>query len=47
MYVQYLTWIAGFPRGDFGYSVEWKVPVADLIASRLGFTLLFSASRWS
>jgi peptide/nickel transport system permease protein len=42
MYVQYLTWIAGFPRGDFGYSVEWKKPVSDLIASRLGFTLVLS-----
>ncbi len=43
MYVQYLTWIAGFPRGDFGYSVAWKRPVAELIASRLGFTLVLSA----
>jgi peptide/nickel transport system permease protein len=42
MYVQYLSWIAGFPRGDFGYSVEWKAPVSELITSRLGFTLLFS-----
>ena len=36
MFVQYLSWIAGFPRGDFGYSIEWKTPVADLIGSRLG-----------
>jgi peptide/nickel transport system permease protein len=42
MYVQYFTWIAGFPRGDFGYSVEWKASVSDLIASRLGFTLVLS-----
>ena len=42
MYVQYLTWIGGFPRGDFGYSVEWKKPVGELIASRLGFTLVLS-----
>ena len=28
MYVQYLSWIAGFPRGDFGYSIEWKTPVS-------------------
>src|SRR5918996_1134031 len=42
MYVQYLAWIGGFPRGDFGYSVEWKAPVSDLITSRLGFTLFFS-----
>jgi len=42
MYVQYLSWIAGFPRGDFGYSIEWKTPVADLIGSRLSFTLMYS-----
>jgi len=42
MYVQYLSWIAGFARGDFGYSIEWKTPVADLIGSRLGFTLMYS-----
>ena len=42
MYVQYLTWIGGFPRGDFGYSVEWKKPVGELIASRLGFTFVLS-----
>jgi peptide/nickel transport system permease protein len=42
MYVQYLTWIAGFPRGDFGYSIAWKRPVSELIASRLGFTLVLS-----
>lgn len=42
MYVQYLSWVGGFPRGDFGYSVEWKKPVAELIGSRLGFTLVLS-----
>jgi peptide/nickel transport system permease protein len=42
VHVQYLTWVAGFPRGDFGYSVEWKKPVGELIASRLGFTLTLS-----
>ncbi|HYY88529.1 MAG TPA: ABC transporter permease [Chloroflexota bacterium] len=42
MPIQYLTWVAGFPRGDFGYSVEWKRPVGELIGSRLGFTLLLS-----
>jgi len=38
--VQYLRWIAGFPRGDFGYSMEWNAPVWDLIAGRLAFTIL-------
>ena len=42
MYVQYLSWIAGFPRGDFGYSIEWKTPVSELIGSRLAFTLMYS-----
>jgi peptide/nickel transport system permease protein len=39
-YMQYLRWIAGFPRGDFGYSLEWNAPVWDLIAGRLAFTIL-------
>jgi len=40
IYVQYLKWIAGFPRGDFGYSFEWSSPVWPLISSTLGYTLL-------
>ena len=42
MYVQYVTWMSGFPRGDFGYSFEWKRQWPSLIGSRLGFTLLLS-----
>src|SRR5688572_17811775 len=42
VHVQYLTWVSGFVRGDFGYSVEWKKPVRDLIGSVLGFTLILS-----
>jgi len=41
-YVRYVKWIAGFPRGDFGYSFEWKRPVRELIAARLGLTVLLS-----
>lgn len=40
--VRYFTWVSGFPRGDFGYSLEWKRPVADLIFDRLMLTLLLS-----
>ncbi len=40
--IRYLTWISGFPRGDFGYSLDWKAPVRDLIVGRLGMTLLLS-----
>ena len=41
-WVRYVKWISGFPRGDFGYSFEWKQPVRDLIADRLGLTVLLS-----
>jgi len=37
-YIRYLKWIAGFPRGDFGYSLEWQRPVSELLAGRLGLT---------
>jgi peptide/nickel transport system permease protein len=42
LHVQYLTWITGFIRGDFGYSLDWKRPVADLILGRLAMTVLLS-----
>lgn len=42
MPVQYWRWVSGFPRGDFGYSLEWSAPVWDIIAGRLGWTLLLS-----
>lgn len=40
--VQYFKWIAGFPRGDFGYSLDWKRPVGPLIVDRLALTFLLS-----
>ena len=40
--VQYWRWVSGFPRGDFGYSLEWNAPVWDIVARRLGWTLLLS-----
>ncbi len=39
---RYFTWIAGFVQGDFGYSLDWKRPVSELIADRLYLTLLLS-----
>ncbi|HET9000085.1 MAG TPA: ABC transporter permease [bacterium] len=41
-WVRYVKWVSGFPRGDFGYSFEWKRPVRELIADRLGLTILLS-----
>jgi peptide/nickel transport system permease protein len=39
LYVQYLRWIAGWPRLDFGYSLGWNAPVWNVIASKLAFTV--------
>lgn len=45
LYVQYWKWISGIVlRGDFGVSMEWKLPVADLIWHRLGWTMFLAAS---
>lgn len=39
---RYVTWIGGFFKGDFGYSLDWKRPVNELIGDRLGLTLMLS-----
>jgi peptide/nickel transport system permease protein len=37
--IQYFRWIAGFPRGDFGYSLEWNSPVLPVVLARMSYTL--------
>lgn len=37
---QYIKWISGFPRGDFGFSFEWKTDVWPLIDDRIWYTVL-------
>ena len=45
VYVQYWKWISGIIlRGDFGLSLEYRMPVADLIWERMGITLLLTLS---
>ncbi len=39
LHIQYLRWISGWPRLDFGYSLEWNAPVWPVIASKLAYTL--------
>jgi len=39
VYVQYWRWISGFPRGDFGYSLEWNSPVLPIVLRRMWYTL--------
>ncbi|MBI5303228.1 MAG: ABC transporter permease [Chloroflexi bacterium] len=41
-YLQYVTWIAGFTHGDFGYSLQYKRPVGELIWDYMGWTLLIT-----
>ena len=40
---QYVRWVAGFARGDFGWSFEWNSPVWPLIVDRLAYTVLLGA----
>ena len=37
---QYLSWMGGFLKGDFGNSIRYSMPVKDLIGERLPVTLL-------
>ena len=42
LWKQYLYWVGGCIQGDFGYSFEWRRPVSELIAERLGLTFMMS-----
>lgn len=44
IYIQYLKWMGGVVQGNFGRSLEWGVPVADLIWDRLAMSLLVGLS---
>src|ERR671931_612727 len=42
MYVQYYKWMAQVVRGNFGMSMEWRRPVAEVIGDRLVLTMVVS-----
>jgi peptide/nickel transport system permease protein len=43
VYIQYLRWVAGFPRGDFGISMVYgNLPVLSLIGERFVLTVAIS-----
>jgi peptide/nickel transport system permease protein len=42
--VQYYKWISRVVIGDFGESMEWRRPVAEVIGDRLWLTLLLSVA---
>jgi peptide/nickel transport system permease protein len=44
-YIQYWKWITNIVlHGDFGYSLEWRRPVADLLWNRVGLTFALALS---
>jgi len=46
LFVRYLTWLGSAFTGDFGFSSLYKVPVWDMIISRLPNTLLLTIVAW-
>jgi peptide/nickel transport system permease protein len=44
IHVQYLKWVGGMLRGDFGQSLQWRMPVKDLLWERLALTVVLSLS---
>lgn len=42
VYVQYIKWVSGFVRGDFGRSFQYNREVSDLIWERLAYTALIA-----
>jgi ABC-type dipeptide/oligopeptide/nickel transport system permease component len=46
LYIQYISWLSGALRGDFGNSIAQKVPASELILERLPKTLLLTSLAW-
>ena len=44
MYVQYFKWVKLIAEGNFGMSMEWKRPVAEVIGDRLWLTMAVSVA---
>ena len=45
IFTQYVRWAQNALHGDFGISYKYKMPAAEVIASRAGNTLLRAAGR--
>jgi peptide/nickel transport system permease protein len=41
-FYRYASWVSGFFVGDFGYSFEYRLPVADVVGDRLWLTVVLS-----
>lgn len=42
IYVQYVGWVTGMLRGQFGMSLQWQTPVKELIWERFVLTVVLS-----
>lgn len=40
--LRYLNWVTNFVQGDFGYSFEYRMPVAAVVGDRVWLTVLVS-----
>jgi len=43
-YVQYAKWVFQMVQGNFGMSLDWKRPVADVIGDRLALTMIVTVA---
>lgn len=43
VYIRFFMWFGNIFRGDFGYSMLYEKPVADLLGARLWYTVLISS----
>src|SRR5438128_10458883 len=44
IYVQYLKWMELVVQGDFGFSMEWRRPVTEVIGDRLWLTVVVAGA---
>lgn len=44
VYIQYFKWLSGVLQGNFGQSLQWQRPVAELIGERMVLTMVLSLS---
>ena len=44
LHVQYVTWLASVVQGDFGRSITYQMPVAEILSQRIGNTLILTVA---
>ncbi len=46
MHIQYITWISGILVGNFGLSLQYKIPAMDVISPLIGNTLILGVTAY-